>query len=196
MKTQVITLLAALVCAASARAESPRVAEHTDADRQWAAEHGLIGTFIDGHRTIQEGKTYTVRGVVNIVHLPIADGDQHGTEQGSVTGGCFFLFTPERYTFKGRGNEDKPVQIKEQQMFHLVLDDDEVAKVEAALGKPVEMEVQPFLRTTMYHHTPVLFHVSSFKVIEGAATRPSPAAPDLDRTEEASPKPSPSPSPT
>src|SRR4029453_8760529 len=47
---------------------------------------------------IEEGKTYTVRGVVNIVHFPIADGDQHGTEQGSVTVGYFLLFTPERYS--------------------------------------------------------------------------------------------------
>ncbi len=47
--------------------------------------------FLDEEKTINENQTYTVRGVINVVHLPIPDGDQHGTEQGSVTGGYFFF---------------------------------------------------------------------------------------------------------
>jgi AP2 domain len=43
--------------------------------------------FSDEEKMINENQTYTVRGVINVVHLPIPDGDQHGTEQGSVTGG-------------------------------------------------------------------------------------------------------------
>jgi hypothetical protein len=42
--------------------------------------------FSDEEKMINEDQTYTVRGVINVVHLPIPDGDQHGTEQGSVTG--------------------------------------------------------------------------------------------------------------
>ena len=118
---------------------------------------------------IEEGKTYTVRGVVNVVHFPIADGDQHGTEQGSVTGGYFLLFTPERYTFKGKDYEDKSVHIKDQQIFHCSgSDDKQIATIEASVGKPVEMKVEPFLRGTAYHKTPVLFTVLSVKVLEVA----------------------------
>jgi hypothetical protein len=128
--------------------------------------------FSDEEKTINEDQTYTVRGVINVVHLPIPDGDQHGTEQGSVTGGYFFLFTPERYTLNGReideNGKDKPVQIKDQQIFQLAPDEHQVAKIEAAVTKPVELQVQPFIRNTAYHHTPVLFMVSSVKVIEGA----------------------------
>jgi hypothetical protein len=128
--------------------------------------------FSDEAKMINENQTYTVRGVINVVHLPIPDGDQHGSEQGLVTGGYFFLFTPELYTLNGReideNGEDKPVQIKDQQIFQLAPDEHQVAKIEAAVTKPVELEVQPFIRHTMSHHTPVLFRVSSVKVIEGA----------------------------
>ena len=82
------------------------------------------------------------------------------------------MFTPERYTLNGReideNGKDKPVQIKDQQIFQLAPDEHQVAKIEAAVTKPVELQVQPFIRHTMYHHTPVLFMVSSVKVIEGA----------------------------
>lgn len=109
------------------------------------------------------------------MRLPIPDGDQHGTEQGHVTGGYFFLFTPELYTLNGKEVDDngkeKPVQIKDQQIFQLApKDEDQAAKIQATLGEPVELEVQPFIRNTMYHHTPILFIVSSSKVIEPAAT--------------------------
>jgi hypothetical protein len=121
---------------------------------------------------IEEGKTYTVRGVVNVVHFPIADGDQHGTEQGSVTVGYFLLFTPERYTVNGtdadENGKDKQVQIKDQQIFQLAPDDKQIATIEGSVGKPVEMKVEVFLRHTMYHKTPVLFTVLSVKVLEGA----------------------------
>ena len=124
--------------------------------------------FSDEEKMINENQTYTVRGVINVVHLPIPDGDQHGSEQGLVTGGYFFLFTPERYTLNGKDFEDKPVQIKDQQIFNLAPEEHQVAKIEAAVTKPVELEVEPFSANTGYHHTPVMFMVSSVKVIEGA----------------------------
>ena len=104
------------------------------------------------------------------------DGYQHGSEQGSVTGGYFFLFTPERYTLNAteidQSGEEKPTQIKDQQIFQLAPDEHQVAKIEGALRKPVELEVQPFIQNTAYHHTPVLFMVSSVKVIKGVVNGP------------------------
>lgn len=84
----------------------------------------------------------------------------------------FLLFTPERYTFNGKDYEDKSVHIKDQQIFHCsVPDDKQNATIEASVGKPVEMKVEPFLQHTRYHKTPVLFTVLSVKVLEGAINR-------------------------
>ena len=50
-------------------------------------------------------------------------------------------------------------------MFHLPPSDDQVEKIKAALGKPVEVEVRPFIRHTRYHRTDVLFEILSFKIL-------------------------------
>ena len=51
-------------------------------------------------------------------------------------------------------------------MFHLTPDDDQVAKITAALGKPVEVEVRPFIRHTRHHLTDVLFDILSLKILK------------------------------
>jgi hypothetical protein len=70
------------------------------------------------------------------------------------------LFTPETFTFVGQNH----VTLKEQQQFHLIITDDGMMnKVE--VGRPVELKVSPTERNTAYHHTPVMFVVSSFRTL-------------------------------
>jgi hypothetical protein len=118
------------------------------------------GTFTSGERTITNNENYTVRGVINMVRVPVPDD----LEQGSVQSG-YFLFTPEQYTFRGKDEEDQPVEIKDQDMFHLTLSDEQAAQFAPQLGKPVQVEVRVILRHTDHQRTPILFDILSLKVL-------------------------------
>ena len=117
-------------------------------------------TFTSGERTITNNENYTVRGVINMVRVPVPDD----LEQGSVQSG-YFLFTPEQYTFRGKDEEDQPVEIKDQDVFHLTLSDEQAAQFTPQLGKPVELEVRVILRHTVHQRTPILFDIISLKVL-------------------------------
>jgi len=117
--------------------------------------------FSDEKKTINENQSYTVRGVINIVYLPVPDA----LELKEPIQSGYFLFTPQRFTVNGKDAEGKPVQFNGQQMFPLTPDDDQVAKIKAALGKPVEVEVRPFIRHTRHHLTDVLFDILSLKIL-------------------------------
>ena len=118
-------------------------------------------TFSDQKKTINENQNCTVRGVINIVYLPVPDA----LELKEPIQSGYFLFTPQRLTVNGKDLDGKPVRFKDQQMFHLTPTDDQVEKIKAALGKPVEVEVRPFIRNTRYQLTDVLFEILSFKIL-------------------------------
>ena len=71
--------------------------------------------FSDEKKTINENQNYTVRGVINIVYLPVPDSFE--LKEPIQSG--YFLFTPQRFTVNGKDAEGKPVQFKGQQMFRL-----------------------------------------------------------------------------
>ena len=118
--------------------------------------------FSDEEKTIKENQNYTVRGVINIVYLPVPDAFE--LKEPIQSG--YFLFTPQSFTVNGQDTDGKPVQFEGQQMFQLTLDDNQVAKIEAALRKPVEVEVRSFIRHTRYHRTDVLFNILSLKILK------------------------------
>src|SRR5262245_27324596 len=124
-------------------------------------------TFPSANKTINENKNYTIRGVINIVYLPVPDA----FELPEPVQSGYFLFTPQRFTVNGTDVEGKRVQFKDQQMFHLALSEDQVAKFTPALGKPVEVEAQPFIGHTRHHRTPVLFNILSLKILEAPKPR-------------------------
>src|SRR5207249_519972 len=66
--------------------------------------------FSDKEKTIKENQNYTVRGVINIVYLPVPDAFE--LKEPIQSG--YFLFTPQSFTVNGQDTDGKPVQFKGQ----------------------------------------------------------------------------------
>ena len=101
----------------------------------------------------------TVRGVVNVVSLPVPDQMELGQTQSG-----YFLFTPYPCTIKTK-EAGVPLCETNQQMFQLAPSDKQVELLKSLLGKPVELEVLMFPMHTRYHRTPILFQIKSAKAI-------------------------------
>jgi hypothetical protein len=111
---------------------------------------------------LKEGESCTISGKLEILVVHIKPEDRHGTEQGP-TAEYFALVTPKPRTFTGTDIEtNKPVTIKSGKFQLAGYDENQVAALRALVGKRVELVAEPFLRNTMYHHTPVMLLVSSF----------------------------------
>lgn len=119
----------------------------------------VAGDFFSGDSIIlKENQLTKIRGIINVVYLPLPDDLELGKHQSG-----YFLFTANAYDMKITGEEGETEHAKNQQMFHLTLSDEQIAKVEKLLQKPVELTAEPFEANTRHHRTPVLLSVKSIK---------------------------------
>jgi len=111
---------------------------------------------------IVSNKEVTLRGVINLINVPVPDA----VEAGPVQSG-YFLITPYPLDVEGKDEfqEGKMVNAKEQIMFHLVIQSDLYKTIEKLVGKPVEIVALPFPAHTRHHRTPFLLDVKSIKAV-------------------------------
>lgn len=109
--------------------------------------------------SLKENKVTKLRGIINVVHLPLPDDLELGKSQSG-----FFLFTPNPID-ADISSEDGTELVKSQQMFHLVLSEEQLANVKKLLQKPVEVTASPFGAHTRHHRTPVLLNVASIRLL-------------------------------
>lgn len=106
----------------------------------------------------------TIRGVVNVVDLPVPDQVEVGPTQSG-----YFLFTSYPCTIKAKDIDDKSLMVTNQTMFQLAPSADQVKLLKTLLGKPVEMHVSMMPAETRYHRTAIiLIKMKSIKPINTA----------------------------
>lgn len=110
------------------------------------------------------GQEITIRGVVNVVYLPVPDNFEVGPTQSG-----YFLFTSYPCTIKAKDSDDKAITVTNQTMFHLAPSGDQVNLLKTLLGKPVEMRVSMMPRETRHHRTDIILtNIKSIKQIKTA----------------------------
>ena len=109
---------------------------------------------------LKENQAAKLRGIINVVHLPLPDDLELGKSQSG-----YFLFTASPCDVKISGEQSGTELVKNQLMFHLVLSEEQMAGVKKLLQKPVEITATPFGAHTRHHRTPVLLEVKSIKLL-------------------------------
>jgi hypothetical protein len=107
-------------------------------------------------------KEVTLRGVINLVTVPVPDAVEAKPTQSG-----YFIITPYPLDAEGEDEfrEEKMNYSKEQIMLHLVIPNDLQKTIEKLMGKPVKIDAAPFPAHTSHHKTPFLLHVKSLKAL-------------------------------
>lgn len=110
-----------------------------------------------------DSKEVTLRGVINVITVPVPDG----AGLGKPTQSGYFLITPYALVAEGEspGPERKMIRLEGQMLFHLVVQQEIEAKLDKLKGQPVDVVATPFPAHTRYHRTPFLLNVKSIRAL-------------------------------